>query len=40
MSCPGQVFETVEKTAQMHNVDPELILGEINAVIEGEIEKG
>ncbi|SVD27990.1 uncharacterized protein METZ01_LOCUS380844 [marine metagenome] len=24
----------------MHNVDPELILGKINAVIEGEIEKG
>ena len=32
-SCPGQVFETVEQTAQMHNIDPELILKEINAVI-------
>jgi len=32
-SCPGQVFETVEQTAQMHNVDPQLILEEINARI-------
>lgn len=33
-SCPGQTFETVEQTAQMHNVDPAVILKEINAVIE------
>ena len=32
-SCPGQTFETVVETASMHNVDPELILSEINAVI-------
>lgn len=32
-SCPGQTFETVEQTAQMHNIDPAVILKEINAVI-------
>jgi len=32
-SCPGQVFETVEQTAHMHNIDPGLILNEINEVI-------
>ncbi|MDH5761713.1 MAG: DUF1858 domain-containing protein [Nitrospinota bacterium] len=32
-SCPGQVYETVEQTAHMHNIDPELILKEINAMI-------
>ena len=32
-SCPGQVYETVEQTAARHNVDPENILQEINAVI-------
>jgi hypothetical protein len=38
-SCPGQVFETVEQTASMHNVDLEMILGEINAVIRNELKK-
>ncbi|GJL77754.1 MAG: hypothetical protein NPINA01_07430 [Nitrospinaceae bacterium] len=32
-SCPGQVFETVQETAHMHNIDPGLILNEINQVI-------
>lgn len=32
-SCPGQTFETVEQTAQMHNIDPDVILKEINSVI-------
>ncbi len=32
-SCPGQVFETVEQTANMHNLDPNQILKEINEVI-------
>ncbi len=32
-SCPGQVYETVEQTAHMHNVDPEMILKEINQAI-------
>jgi hypothetical protein len=36
-SCPGQVFETVEQTASMHNVDLELILKEINIEIEEEL---
>jgi hybrid cluster-associated redox disulfide protein len=36
-SCPGQAFETVEQTASMHNVDPELILAEINNEIEKEL---
>ena len=39
-SCPGQVFETVEQTASMHNVDLEMILGEINSVIQNELKKG
>lgn len=33
-TCPGQVYETVEQTASMHNVDLELILSEINSEIE------
>lgn len=33
-SCPGQAFETVDQTAQMHNVDINLVLKDINAVIE------
>jgi hypothetical protein len=36
-SCPGQVFETVEQTASMHNVDLELILKEINVEIQKEL---
>lgn len=32
-SCPGQTFETVEQTAQMHNIDPDMIIKEINSVI-------
>lgn len=32
-SCPGQVYETVEQTAHMHNIDPDLILKEINDAI-------
>ncbi len=32
-SCPGQVVETVEQTANMHNIDPSIILKEINVVI-------
>lgn len=33
-SCPGQVYETVEQTADMHSIDPQIILREINAVIQ------
>lgn len=36
-SCPGQVFETVEQTASMHNVDLQMILSEINSKIEVEL---
>jgi hypothetical protein len=36
-SCPGQAFETVEQTASMHNVDPQLILTEINEEIDKEL---
>jgi hypothetical protein len=36
-SCPGQAFETVEQTASMHNVDPQLILAEINKEIDEEL---
>lgn len=32
-TCPGQVYETVEQTARMHNIDPALILREINEAI-------
>ncbi len=38
-SCPGQAFEQVQETAHMHNVDPDLILGEINQVLAAEIKK-
>ncbi len=38
-SCPGQAFEQVQETAHMHNVDPDLILVEINAVIATENRK-
>ena len=37
-SCPGQVYETVEQTASMHNVDLNLILGEINVMIQKELQ--
>ena len=33
-SCQGQTFETVEQTASIHNVDPQLILSEINKEID------
>ncbi len=33
-TCPGQAFETVHQTAQMHNVDTDMILKEINTTIE------
>lgn len=36
-SCPGQAFETVEQTASMHNVDPQVILAEINKEIDSEL---
>ena len=36
-SCPGQVYETVEQTASMHNVDLKMILSEINNVITSEL---
>lgn len=32
-SCPGQAFETVRQTAEMHNIDAVLILDELNGVI-------
>jgi hypothetical protein len=35
-SCPGQAFEQVQETAHMHNVDPDLILKEINEVLADE----
>jgi len=36
-SCPGQVYETVEQTASMHNVDLKMILSEINSEIGKEL---
>jgi hypothetical protein len=39
-SCPGQVYETVAQTASMHNVDLNRILGEINTVIQKELQAG
>jgi phage shock protein PspC (stress-responsive transcriptional regulator) len=33
-SCPGQVFETVLQTAEMHNVNPEAILKDINSAVD------
>ncbi len=39
-SCPGQVFETVAQTASMHNIDLNLILGEINSAIQSELKAG
>ena len=36
-SCPGQAFETIEQTASMHNVNPDLILNEINIEIDKEL---
>ncbi len=38
-SCPGQTFESVEETAQMHNIDPKIVLDEINAIIEEGLKK-
>jgi hypothetical protein len=38
-SCPGQAFEQVQETAHMHNVDPDLILKEINEVLTAENKK-
>jgi uncharacterized protein DUF1858 len=38
-SCPGQAFEQVQETAHMHNVDPDLILKEINTVLRDENRK-
>jgi hypothetical protein len=32
-TCPGQKTESVEQTAQMHNMPPQAILDEINAII-------
>jgi hypothetical protein len=38
-SCPGQAFEQVQETAHMHNVDPDLILKEINEMLATENKK-
>ncbi len=38
-SCPGQTFESVEETAQMHNIDPKIVLDEINVIIEEGLKK-
>ena len=38
-SCPGQAFEQVQETAHMHNVEPDLILNEINVTIKAELLK-
>ncbi len=38
-SCPGQAIETIEQTAQMHNVPLDLILNEINSVIDSLLSK-
>jgi len=38
-SCPGQTFESVEETANMHSIDPTIILDEINSVIAEELRK-
>lgn len=39
-SCPGHTVETVAQTAQMHNIDPDLILKEINSAIESALKPG
>lgn len=38
-SCPGQSFESVQQTAQMHNVDLKIILAEINRVVDSHSQK-
>ncbi len=36
-SCPGHAIETVEQTAQMHNVDLQTLLKELNCVVESQL---
>lgn len=36
-NCPGQAFETVEQTAQMHGKDPRKVLEDLNAAIKESI---
>ncbi len=38
-SCPGHAIETVEQSAQMHNVDLEALLKELNCVVELQLKK-
>jgi hypothetical protein len=33
-TCPGVKMESIEFGAMMHNVDPQIIIDEINAVLE------
>ena len=33
-TCPGVKMETIEFGAMMHNLDPDLIVNEINAILE------
>lgn len=33
-TCPGVKIESIEFGAMMHNVDPQIIIDEINAVLE------
>ena len=37
-TCPGQQTETIEETARMHNMAPEIILDEINSIINTVLE--
>jgi hypothetical protein len=38
-TCPGQKTESVEQTAQMHNMPPQAILDEINGIIGDALKK-
>ena len=38
-SCPGYAIETIEQTAQMHNVSLNFILKEVNRVIDTDLSK-
>ncbi len=38
-SCPGQSFEQVQETASMHNIDPKIILDDVNDVINKELKE-
>lgn len=39
-TCPGQQYESIEQTANMHNISVDMILGEINAAIDDGLKAG